>query len=338
MLSGLLLLRSRILTSVLDRAIDRDVVFGPDLYSDRAIDFNFVQNRALDLNRAIDRARDLSRALDLDRALDCALDLNLTLDRAIDYAVDLDVDRAWGLHRVGDISLTLDRVRDINRAVDLDSDPVRRAIDLTGEIDVAVERYLRSISRYDRIQPIVANACRLALGRAFSMAIGKALGSSRQPDSWNALLKFTQAFTDVTGLNTVGRQTAEPATLEVTLQESLTEQGDVPDEGPAGLSLRVPVAAERLRQRAGPVFARAERPTPESATIIRITALRLAAEADDLQRKDIGDMFRQVAAGITLLERRATGELQAPEVIMLAFDQPVSEVPEAARHRHGSGR
>jgi hypothetical protein len=42
-------------------------------------------------------------------------------------------------------------------------------------------------------------------------------------------------------------------------------------------------------------------------------------EADREKREDIGDVFRQVAAGVTVLESRATGELPAAEVIMLAL-------------------
>jgi hypothetical protein len=51
-----------------------------------------------------------------------------------------------------------------------------------------------------------------------------------------------------------------------------------------------------------------------------LAALCLALEADEMDRRDIGDMFRHVAAGITLLGRRATGQWPAPEVIMLAIE------------------
>jgi hypothetical protein len=78
--------------------------------------------------------------------------------------------------------------------------------------------------------------------------------------------------------------------------------------------------AERLLKNARPVFDRSERPTPEKATAIRMAALCLAGEADGMKRADIGDMFRQVAEGITLLEQRATDAWNAPEVIMLAVE------------------
>jgi hypothetical protein len=90
--------------------------------------------------------------------------------------------------------------------------------------------------------------------------------------------------------------------------------------------------AERLQQSAGPVFARAERPTTEKATAIRLAALCLASEADGIEHKDIGDMFRQVAVGITLLQRRAMNQWPTPEVIMLAVEQPPFATSAPPRH------
>jgi hypothetical protein len=51
-----------------------------------------------------------------------------------------------------------------------------------------------------------------------------------------------------------------------------------------------------------------------------MAALCLAAEADGMERKDIGGQFRQVAAGITLLQHQATDKRQADEVVMLAVE------------------
>jgi hypothetical protein len=47
-----------------------------------------------------------------------------------------------------------------------------------------------------------------------------------------------------------------------------------------------------------------------------MAAVCLAAEADGMDRMGIGDQFRQLAAGITLLQRRVTDERQAIEVII----------------------
>jgi hypothetical protein len=50
-----------------------------------------------------------------------------------------------------------------------------------------------------------------------------------------------------------------------------------------------------------------------------------------MERTAIGDMFRQLAAGITLLERRATDQWQTSEIIMLALDQSPFDIPVSSR-------
>jgi hypothetical protein len=56
------------------------------------------------------------------------------------------------------------------------------------------------------------------------------------------------------------------------------------------------------------------------ASACRITALSLAAEADYLSAPDLSDTFRQIAAGITWLERRHNGDDPPSEVIVLALN------------------
>ncbi|MGH3801048.1 MAG: hypothetical protein ACRDTD_13090, partial [Pseudonocardiaceae bacterium] len=58
--------------------------------------------------------------------------------------------------------------------------------------------------------------------------------------------------------------------------------------------------------------------TTETATTIRLTALCLAAEADAREASQLGDTFREIAAGVTLLQRRAAGQAVPTETIMLA--------------------
>jgi hypothetical protein len=163
--------------------------------------------------------------------------------------------------------------------------------------------------------------CRFFLGRAFSDAITEILRSSNQPDSGTT--RFAAAFIDAAGAGRAGYLTADLATMEATLQDAVTKLADVLNKEladlPEAASWRSAIA-ERLRHNAEPVFTRAERPTPEKTAAIRTAALCLAAEADGMARKDIGDQFRQLAAGITLLQRRAAGERQATEVIMLSAE------------------
>jgi hypothetical protein len=58
--------------------------------------------------------------------------------------------------------------------------------------------------------------------------------------------------------------------------------------------------------------------TADTATAIRLAALCLAAEADAISGDTAGNTYREIAAGITLLERRATGQAPVTETIILA--------------------
>ena len=77
--------------------------------------------------------------------------------------------------------------------------------------------------------------------------------------------------------------------------------------------------ADHLAEIAAPVFSRQEQPAPEKAAAIRLAALCLAAEANILDRADIGSEFGALAADVTWLEQRSSGTLPATEVIMLAM-------------------
>jgi hypothetical protein len=59
---------------------------------------------------------------------------------------------------------------------------------------------------------------------------------------------------------------------------------------------------------------------PETATIARVTALALAAEAEWYAEPEAADLYRHVAAGVTLLERRTNGAAPSDETIVLAVD------------------
>jgi len=67
-----------------------------------------------------------------------------------------------------------------------------------------------------------------------------------------------------------------------------------------------------------PIFTRQQPLTTHTTTAIRLAALCLAAEADAREANQLGDTFREIAAGVTLLQRRATGQAIPTETIMLA--------------------
>jgi hypothetical protein len=317
-----LLLQSHILVRILDRVLDRVLIQAGNPDSAYALtdihnlaqnfthNFTSVRNLPHNLIEVHEFSRNLANAQELQFKLVSYLALTFALTGNRTPVLAHDVEQARNL--AGDLSDILARI--------LCAAPLRTAVDLTGGIDAAVNQNLRSISRPDEIQLLDGNACRLVMGRAFSMALTETLVSSSQPDDRNA--RFAQSFASATRVSTTERFTTKPATLAAIVQQSLA-QLSVPLElgPPARPSPWAPVAARRLRQWAQPVLARTVRLTPERATSIRMTALCLAAEADDLKQWGTGDMFRQVAAGITFLERRLSGEQEATEVIMLALDQ-----------------
>ncbi len=71
---------------------------------------------------------------------------------------------------------------------------------------------------------------------------------------------------------------------------------------------------------AKPIFDRDRPITADDATVIRVAALSLAAEADLYSSNAVGDEFRYVAAGATLLEGRMNGERPPLETIVLASE------------------
>jgi hypothetical protein len=296
----LALARNRALARELARDLDRDL----DLDLDRDMDLAFARDRdlacefardlAYDLNLACDRVRDpdlaRNRALARDLALDLERDVDLALDRDLALARDLDHDVDLARALIGD------------RARDLDLSLAR---DLAIAIDETVNRYLSSGTSHALNQPILDTTCRFFLGQAFSDAITEVLRSDDRPDKWTA--RFAAAFIEATGAGKAGHLTADPATMEATLQDAVTKLADALNEKLADLAKVTSwhsAMAKRLRHNAGPVFARTERPTLEKACAIRMAALCLAAEADGMECKDIGGQFRQVAASITSFNTR----------------------------------
>jgi hypothetical protein len=58
--------------------------------------------------------------------------------------------------------------------------------------------------------------------------------------------------------------------------------------------------------------------TEVTATAIRLAALCLAVDADAREANQLGDIFRVLTTGVTLLERRGTGQAVLTKTIMLA--------------------
>jgi hypothetical protein len=179
-----------------------------------------------------------------------------------------------------------------------------------------------------REQEALRSRWRNALGSVLAQAIEEALQDSPEGGGWD---RFPTAFLDAAQAGRIEHEAADPAAMERTLLASLRLLEDVLTATPgarAGVPEWFSTLNHHLRRDALPVFMRGARPDPEKAAISRMAALILAGEADRLKRDAIGDMFRRVAAGITLLEGRRTGERTASEVIMLAL-APASSYAQA---------
>jgi hypothetical protein len=132
---------------------------------------------------------------------------------------------------------------------------------------------------------------------------------------------FSRAFITAAGITGDG-WVISPESLPTRLSAAGRElRGIVASIRPG--SRRMPSAwmvevADRFQQTAEPVFDRRVQLTRHTAMSIRIPALCLGAEADALAQRSLAMTFREMAAGITLLERRANGTAPATETILLA--------------------
>jgi hypothetical protein len=156
------------------------------------------------------------------------------------------------------------------------------------------------------------------MGSALSQALAEALRGTGEASHW--LPKFSNAFTDVAGISG-SSYVVSPDALSQGLADAVQAlQATQTANGKTSESSWVATVGPRLQQAAIPVFDRREQLTPGAATCIRLVALCLAAEADTLHGRQLGDAFREIAAGVTLLEHRANGDDPATETIMLASE------------------
>jgi hypothetical protein len=300
------LIRTLSLTHIPDLSLDRAFHLALDLAHD------LDRDPDLGLDRALDRARDLTRTLeracslipnrhraydpDLGRALDRAYDLARDLSRGLDRAYDLDRVRSRGHAFARVLVRALDLGFGLNRA---------RVLDLARG----------QAADYSHVLAVGSAA---VMGRSLSRALEAALRINGGASSWADM--FTRALAAQVGIGD-GSYLPAPHTLADKLTRAMKALGQVlaPQDAEAMPSWAITVAVY-LAETAGPVFDRRECPAPTVATGIRLAALCLAGEADGLDRSEVGDMFREIAAGITLLELRYTDQRPATEVILLAID------------------
>jgi hypothetical protein len=205
--------------------------------------------------------------------------------------------------------------------------PNFRTINQTAAIDLAervVGTFHNARTEVPSLDKTLARDMGIVLSDALSAALRISVYDSLHAFAINMSREFAKEATGAMTNCTVSLDTL--ADRVRTVRDDLanrTEDGELPS-----FSQWTHDVADRLHHMAIPVFNRQKDPTAERATMIRLLALCLAAEVDAHDAgTEIGDIFREIAAGVTLLERRRSGQAAPAEAILLASDE----------HRPGQG-
>jgi hypothetical protein len=154
------------------------------------------------------------------------------------------------------------------------------------------------------------------MGSALAHALTRVLDRNSSTATWPA--EFAQEFVNETGI-AKAHYVVSPDTLADKVHsghQAVVNLLGTPDA--AASPPWVHQVARNLQETALPIFTRQQPLTKVTATAVRLAALCLAVEADAREANQLGDTFRELAAGVTLLERRATGQAVPTETIMLA--------------------
>jgi NACHT domain len=259
-----------------------------------------------------DPAGDFRPNFDSARALNSALFLALANEEEPMYMTEVDVTlaRAGYLQRVHVRAERLAKELDAALTTDLErSDPLADALGLDS-----------------------SHGTGAALSQAFSASIsGSPRGSAAQQAS---VARFTAAFARVAGIEE-GSWLVPPDVLPSKLNSAVQavaamapQVREAPGKVMASHAWMTEVT-RRLSETAEPVFTGNQRITSATATSVRLAALCLAVEAESITRvieargpRDggLGATFREIAAGTTVIERRAHDRRWITETIMLAID------------------
>ncbi|MGH3713055.1 MAG: NACHT domain-containing protein [Micromonosporaceae bacterium] len=272
------LIDARGLVQILDHLLT--LTFDRDLA--RAIEVALLAEADLPGEHADGVATPVALDTDLARQLSRDFVQDRDLARALDRARAQAVERAQAVgHEEHRLAHALGLDRDLLRALD----PAELAYDL-GRTRTA--------------------AMGLALGRAFQAA-------REQPVPGPRAEGFAGVLTRSAGISDGDQITVDLDALAHTARHTCATFLD----RETGHASWAAVVAGRLGKACAPVFSRRRSLAREDQMVIRLPALALAADADNRELGDVGDGFRTIAAGVTLLQRRATGE--APlETIVLA--------------------
>jgi hypothetical protein len=272
-------------------------------------DLNRILN--VDLVRAAARIRDLDHHIDLVRTIARELDHDLSLARYPEAVIRDNASNA-DLVRILDQNLAVARSSHLVRALALDLEvklDVDLDINLGVDLDTAADRALVSIAGD-------------ALSRSLSAAISTDSGFRSDPSA--ALLeRFSSHLIEMSGIAT----DAQPVSLDslgdkvkMVLEAIGNLHGALSNRSKTAWLLEV---ARRLEASALPIFDRRKRLSPDDATAIRLAALCIAAEIPEQDKfhdeVDLQGLLREIAIGVTLLQRRQSGQVRPVEAILVSL-------------------
>jgi hypothetical protein len=316
---------NRLLHTGLTRIVDLARAPRPMLIREVEVALGRARARSDVVDEFIDRSAELHRALCAALSADEPIDLSSAFDLA--HAPRIALTRTHGPAGI----LEFADLDDMDRANRVLGSLVGDSLELP---PTALERLLAldTVQRLDFDQALAAAAAAassfnegLALdaylafdrsvGIALSYAAARSLAVADTLDGW--FRQFTREFLNFAWHRHVQHEhfvvspdlLAEKIDHAWNIAQHVTEMAN---------DMWTQQVIGNLRDVAPPVANRREPVTAENAGTIRILALCLAAEADVHGARALGDELREIVAGVTLLERRATGHAAPSETIILA--------------------
>jgi hypothetical protein len=161
-----------------------------------------------------------------------------------------------------------------------------------------------------------SNRYGIALGNAMTAATAHSSLNEHTENPW--LLKFIMEFIDSVDLGRT-RSTVdldELANITRKLRKSNEDVVRKSKPSPQWLTTVTTHFCDAVL----PIFTRQHQLNSAAATALRMTAWCLAVEASRKHKQPVSDSFRQAAAGLTLMGRRATGRSPVNETIIVAIE------------------
>jgi hypothetical protein len=299
----------------------------------RDLDRDLAGALILSLIHDLDRARALALALARDPAPDPALPLALARTRARDLACDLantlDLARARDLApelaravelnsaRALDLARDLARATDLGSALDLDLYPdLARALDLDRDFDLDHSPNLIGDGDF-----ALADKSETFLGRMLSQIVKDMthnISTVKSGLSGSLMTILSRNFSSI-AIATTDCSISPDLLANTTLMAigRLREQLTGNDHPSAEWARR---ATNRFETLTESILAREQQVTTQDASVLRILALCLAAEAVTLDDPGLTDKFAQIAATVTWLEGRTNGTDQPTGTLVLALN------------------